>query len=349
MKAIWSENGSSRPSEGYGVASKNIVEQLLKKGVNIDAPRAASSPDLGDISAMIGYFDRSAVKADFIINHSLPDVYRKAKKYSVGFSYWETSRLRQDWVANMNEMDEIWTVSRWAKKVFIDSGVSVPVKSFKLGVNNDLYYPKLRKRKNSFVFLSIGSPSSRKNSQLAVDAFIKLFGDSEGFRMIYKSNGHPDARIFDKAGNINHLSSNHRIDVIDREVSEIELANIYEKVDCILYPTSGEGWGILPMQGIAKGIPTICTNATACTEFAHLSVPLDFEWSTEKMNGIYNGAGEWAKPNFDDLCDKMLYVVNNYDEVAKHTYQGAEYIEKNLTWDKVTIPIAERICQILNQ
>lgn len=343
---VWSENGACRPSEGYGVASSNILGQLIAKGIDVKKNIIADAPNLGDLSNMIAYFDTTELSIDFIINHSLPDVYRKAKSYSVGFSYWETNRLRKDWVADMNKMNEIWTASEWAKEVFIDSGVKVPVYDFKLGINPYYYYPKLRHRKNNFVFLSIGSPSTRKNSQIAVDAFIKLFGNKNGYSMIYKSNGPPDARVRLAHGDFYPLSQNPKINVIDREVSELELAKIYDEVDCVIYPTSGEGWGILPMQGIAKGIPTICTNATACTEFAHLSVPLDFSWSTEKMSGIYSGAGEWAYPNFDDLCDKMLYVVNNYDEVAQHTYTGAEYIKNNLTWDKVTIPMADRICQI---
>lgn len=345
---IWSENGSCRPSEGYGVASTNILNQLISKGIDIKRDQVSNAPNFGGLSKMIAYFDLTDLNIDFIINHSLPDVYRKGNSYSIGFSYWETNKLRRDWIPYMNNMDEVWTTSRWAKEVFIDSGVKVPVYDFKLGIDQSLYYPELRKRKSNFVFLSIGSPSTRKNSQMAVSAFIKLFGNKEEYSLIYKSNGPPDARINNDIPDARMgLKDHSRIKVIDWEVSESELAELYDQADCVLYPTSGEGWGILPMQGIAKGIPTICTNATACTEFAELSIPLDFSWSTHKMSGIYSGAGEWAYPNFDDLCDKMLYVVNNYDEVAKHTYKGAKHIQNNLTWDKVTIPMADRICQIM--
>lgn len=343
---IWSENGACRPSEGYGVASTNIVNNLIAYGVDIAVDRISTPDELLGLSSIFGYFNTSDVSTDYIINHSLPDVYRKAKKYSIGFSYWETNRLRSDWIKHMNAMDEIWTTSKWAKDVFIDSGVKVPVKDFKLGINPQLYYPKFRQKKEIFTFLSIGSPSSRKNTQLAVNAFIDLFSKNPNFRLIYKSNGPPDARWLMPHGGREPLTSNPRIHLIDFEVSEIELAKIYDEVDCILYPTSGEGWGILPMQGIAKGIPTICTNATACTEFAHLSIPLEYTWSKDNMNGIYGGAGEWAKPDYDDLCDKMLYVVNNYHEVSKHTFKGAKYIAENLTWEKVTKPMADRLCQL---
>lgn len=140
-----------------------------------------------------------------------------------------------------------------------------------------------------------------------------------------------------------------QIEVIDYDVSHEELGAIYDKADCLLYPTSGEGWGLIPFQAIAKGIPTICTNALACTEFADMSVPLDFVWSNKNMFGIYSGAGEWAEPNFDDLCDKMLYVANNYEEVSDKTYQGAEYINQNMTWEKISQKYIDRMKLILVQ
>jgi glycosyltransferase involved in cell wall biosynthesis len=123
---------------------------------------------------------------------------------------------------------------------------------------------------------------------------------------------------------------------------------LYNSVDCVLYPTSGEGWGLLPFQSIAAGIPTICTNATGCTEYAELSVPLDYKWSKINMSGIYENAGEWAEPSFDDLCDKMLYVTKNYDKVAEHTYKGSLEIAKKFTWQKVIEKYKRRLCRILN-
>jgi glycosyltransferase involved in cell wall biosynthesis len=231
------------------------------------------------------------------------------------------------------------------QEVFINSGVVKPVYEFKLGVDPKLYFPIKRKPHNQFTFLSVGSPATRKNSQLSVDAFLKVFGKDENYRMIYKSNGPPDARMYfgDMKGAIQHP----RIQVIDDEYSHAEFAKLYDEADCVLFPTRGEGWGNLPFQGIAKGIPTICTNALACTEFAEMSVPLDFEWDSSTLFGRYVGCGQWAKPNFDDLCDKMKYVADNYETVSKKTYKNALWISKNMTWEKVSQPYIERIQKIL--
>jgi hypothetical protein len=66
------------------------------------------------------------------------------------------------------------------------------------------------------------------------------------------------------------------------------------------------------------------------------------------MTGLYEGAGMWAMPSFDDLCDKMLYVTNHYEEVSEKTYSSAVYINENMTWQKVAKGYSDRLCQILN-
>jgi glycosyltransferase involved in cell wall biosynthesis len=344
---LWSDNQASPLSVGYGYVPDRLFDQLSKTDLPITRNNSAAPEEIQTLldGFSFGYLTTKESHDEIVINHSMPESFIKSSIYSIGLTFWETNRLPDSWVFNCNRMDEVWTASRFMRDVFINSGVSVPVHAFNLGVDPEIFFPVKRTQNRPFTFLSIGSPSTRKNSQMSVDAFIKVFGGQEGYRMIYKSNGPADARSFINGmrGKLNHP----QIEVIDWEVSVEELGRIYDCADCLLYPTSGEGWGLIPFQAIAKGIPTICTNATACEEYAHMSVPLDYEWSTDKMSGIYDGAGYWAKPNFDDLCDKMLYVVNDYDKVATKTFQSAEYINKNMTWELVSKDYVNRLCQIL--
>jgi glycosyltransferase involved in cell wall biosynthesis len=348
----WTENPSASGSEGYGYAARSIINGLKKHKIEVNDFSNTPPDDYRDLIRLgISYTNKTPCNELIRINHCLPEIYSVGSKYSIGFSYWETNRLPGYWIPEMNVMDEIWTVSKWAKDVFIESGVKKPVYDFKLGVDKNLYFPPKEPRRSHndrFRFLSIGSPSSRKNSQMAVDAFLKVFGRSDECVLIYKSMGAPDARLYKGTDHQRKLHGARNINVIDYELSHEELAKLYDSADCVLYPTSGEGWGILPMKAIAKGIPTICTNATACTEYAELSMPLNYRWGTDNMHGIYSGCGTWAIPDFDDLCDKMLYVFNHYEEISSKTLKGARWINKNLSWTSATKPMADRLCQILN-
>ena len=353
-KIIW--NGTSlaqERNEGYKNSEDAIVSRLISNGIDIQrdclVPPSIQLLNQTGIGLAYENADMPLVESDILINNRLPNDYSKSSGYSIGFSYWETNRLPNEWVKKMNMMDEIWTTSAWAKDVFINSGVNVPVFDFRLGVHAEYFFPVLRKKRTPFTFLSIGAPSTRKNSQIAVDAFIKLFGNNEDFRLLYKAVDSPDARLTNGSQGILPIRNHPLIDVIDKDVDIKTLSDIYDSADCLIYPTSGEGWGILPFQAIAKGIPTICTNATSCTEYAEMSVPLDYELSNHNMNGIYDDTGTWAKPNFDDLCDNMLYVVSNYDEIAKKTYDNANSEFEKMTWDYAAKGYHDRLCQILKK
>jgi glycosyltransferase involved in cell wall biosynthesis len=285
---------------------------------------------------------------DVIINNCLPVDYSYDAKYVIGFSYWETTKLPISWIENLNKCNEVWTVSRWAKQVFINSGVTVPVYDFNLGVDTEIFDIKDDIKNSSvFTFMHIGSPSTRKNTQLVFDAFRKIFKKDENYKLIIKSSGPPDARIFHDKSIVGSIYNLTNVKVIDYYLSDIELSALFNKVDCFVYPTRGEGWGMAPFQAIAKGVPTICTNETACTEFANLSIPLAAELSSENLFGIYQ-TGEWADPKIDDVCDKMLYVVNNYQECVDKTLDGAKFIHENYSWDKVATDYKNRLLEIVS-
>lgn len=343
---VWSDNQIPKFSEGYGYTSDCLYEFIGTSGLPIRRSKPMMPHEIGKIQTGInlGYIEKNDPVDEIVMNFSIPESFVKSLIYSIGFTFWESNKLPKDWVHYCNEMDEIWTCSKFMQQAFIDSGVTKPVHDFKLGVDPKLYFPIKRKPHSQFTFLSLGSPATRKNSQLALNAFLKVFGNDENYRMIYKSNGPPDARIY--FGNEISRIQHPRIQVIDDEYSHVDFAKLYDEADCLLYPTSGEGWGNLPFQAIAKGIPTICTNALACTEFAEMSVPLDFTWDSKTMFGIYVGAGEWAKPDFDDLCDKMRYIAGNYEAVSKKTYESALWINENMTWEKVSKKYIKRLEEI---
>jgi glycosyltransferase involved in cell wall biosynthesis len=97
------------------------------------------------------------------------------------------------------------------------------------------------------------------------------------------------------------------------------------------------------------GIPTICTNATSCTEYADLSIPLDFEWSPVQMGGVYSNTGNWAMPSLDDLCDKMIYAIENYEYEKDRALSASDFLHENYTWDIVAKDYEDRIWEILKK
>jgi glycosyltransferase involved in cell wall biosynthesis len=339
---------ASNLADGYTYASEQISSRLKDvEVVNLEDISLVGSNIL-TISVSDKYGIRFIPEVDHakvIINNCLPPDYSYDADYVIGFTYWETTRLPADWVEKMNECDEVWTASKWAKQVFIDSGVTVPVYSFDLGVDTDTFRYSFREYGEPFTFIHVGSPSTRKNTQLVVDAFLNLFDGDNRYKLILKSKGPPDARRFVNGVNMGGLYNYDQIEIIDHYLTDEELAKLFNRSNCFVYPTRGEGWGMAPFQAIATGLPTICTNATACQEFASLSVPLEAEYGSTNQFGIYEN-GYWADPKLSDLCDRMLYVVRNYSEALDKTWFGSWCIRDNYSWGQVAMKFRERIMEL---
>jgi glycosyltransferase involved in cell wall biosynthesis len=343
---------STAKADGYAYASWNLSSRLKDRGLIGFEDNSFSNVSVSSISISplegIKFIEEPS-DLDVLINNCLPVDYSFEADYVVGFSYWETSVLPSNWVSLMNQCDEVWTTSRWAKSAFENSGVTRPVYAFNLGVDTDVFYYRDRSHLpyRPFTFVHVGSPSTRKNTQLVVDAFIRLFGDDENYRLIIKSNGPPDARYIKDGINLGSLYHKNNIKIIDSYLTDEQLADLFASCNCMVYPTRGEGWGMAPFQAIATGLPTICTNRTACEEFAGLSVPLEAPMTAENQFGIYQ-TGEWANPHIDVLCDRMLYVVNNYNDVIETTRSGADRIKLFYSWDVVVDDFASRIHSLVN-
>ena len=349
-KILWNNQIHLR-ADGYSYAAQELTARLADIGVftfedvdhNLQTIFQKNNINIGMVHQGVPDIDY-----DILVNNVLPVDYAKTNKYNIGFSYWETTALPDSWVPKLNECNEVWTTSKWAVDVFKNSGVDVPIYGFDLGVDTDTFkYMDNLRSMNPFTFLHVGSPSKRKNTQLVVDAFLKLYKNNPDYCLIVKSSGPPDARIWEGQSIISSIYEIQNINVIDHYLSNSFLAQLFGRVNCLVYPTMGEGWGMIPFQSIACGVPTICTNATACTEFAELSVPLEADMADSNLFGIYS-KGYWANPKIDDVCDKMLYVVNNYDEVLKKTLDGSKIIHDNYSWDKVVIPYRERLLEVQN-
>jgi len=216
---------------------------------------------------------------------------------------------------------------------FIQNNVNVPIKVIPHGIDPEVFSIQERTLTDKFYFLHIGSPVKRKGGQLVVDAFIDLFNGRDDIKLIIKSIGDPRLDFHGTS-----LFQNRQIIFIPNEISEINLAAIYGKAHCLVYPTNGEGFGLIPYQAIATGLPTIVTNLTACKSFAELSMPLNADWveiNPDEYETHYPHLGLWGKPDMDHLKELMVHIVNDWEKEKRKAVQGAHIIHASRTWNNI--------------
>lgn len=295
---------------GYGYAAVNLIKALQDRGVKV----AFNSYD-------------SKVHISFV----QPQLYEgQVGQYRIGYTPWESTEIPAAWVDQINERDEFWTTSRWCQKVFQNYGLDPTVVHH--GIDPEDFPIFDRSVSDKFNFLHIGEPTERKGGQRVVNAFVDLFEGRDDIRLIMKANGEVSARWRDQRGQYHGNAALHpQITVHTDRFSSAQMRHLYHTAHCMVYPTNGEGFGLIPFQAIATGLPTICTNATACSDFAEMSMPL----KSTPIEGYGIHLGEWADPDLTHLKELMMKAVDDWESEKQKAIRSARVIHEEMKWSDV--------------
>lgn len=277
------------------------------------------------------------------VNFCQPYYYQLNNSYTIGYTPWESTQVPKGWVSNMELCDEVWTTSTFVKDVFQSILPSTDVFVLHHGISDEFTIVD-REITKTFNFLHIGGDSQRKNSQMAVEAFLELFEGKPEFKLILKYS--KDSNAFYKDNLILRPAEEHpQILGIPGNFDTNDLVKLYHKCHCLIYPTKGEGFGMIPFESIATGMPTICTNLTGCADFADFSLPLKADWVEAKENNMLyqTDTGLWASPDYNHLLILMQQVVNSYDDIKKNTIQSAKIMHDMWSWDSIADKLISRL------
>jgi glycosyltransferase involved in cell wall biosynthesis len=260
---------------------------------------------------------------------------------------FETTRIPPSWVSRINYFDALLVPCKQNVKMMRDSGVTVPISVIHWGVDPKLFYEikrtnrtKLSSDRNHkdgavythrpFTFGTMGMLSLRKGTDVLIDAFERAFPNGEDVRLICKTSGryypfmHPDKRIIPIVGPVTHQ------EMMDDFMSEI---------DCFVFPTRGEGFGLTPLEAMATGVPAIVTNWSGPVEYMNNDVGWTLDYTMDKATDftdkVYKeDCGEWAIPSVDHLVQLMRDAYNNEELTKKKGNAAAEYVRKKWLWSQ---------------
>lgn len=314
--------------------------------VTINTPDIARHTGYGRASAeLASALERAGVRvisdSNIIINFCMPKDYQY-RDITIGYTPWESTLIPDGWRDHLEAVDDLWTTSKWTAAVFKQIAHR---DSFVLHHGlNDTWRPKEHlPQPRPFTFLHIGEPAVRKGGDIVLDAWYRAFRKS-GAKLIYKATGHPMARVKDRGGSIVY-SPAHLIndggEVITTVYSDEGIWDLFKKVDCLVYPTRGEGFGFIPLEAMASGLPTIVPNGGGTAEFAELGIPLtNFMWRTSYEA---EHPGLWMDHDVEEVIQCMEYVWNNYEYHAKAAYANATTVRETFNWDYIAEKFIDRV------
>lgn len=181
-----------------------------------------------------------------------------------------------------------------------------------------------------------GEPAPRKGGQMAYEAFLEVFGNSNDATFTIKAHTNSGIREFDKEGSIIGIPDDRAgVDVIREMLSGGDLVKLFNEHDCLVYPGFGEGFGLIPLQALGSGMPTICTKAWA--PYARLILP-ELSLGSKVIDSPWpqTHPGQMFEPSYADLINAYRYMANNRSRINGRAYRNAFKVHEEYNWDTLT-------------
>lgn len=267
-------------------------------------------------------------------------------QYKINGTYLESTRAWDWWIPTMKTFDEIWVGNQFSADAIANSGVDVPTHIFELGVD-DMWKPFKRGNRNKIRFLHVDSDSKRKRADLAERAFLKLFKGNNNFQLTLKHHGHEGGGGFSVMDLFNGKAPAMEENIIRifKTLSQEEMVELYHQHDILIYPTEGEGFGLIPLQALATGMPTISTSKW-CSYEKYLGGNIIESTMGKTQHSGYH-TGDVILPDFDSTVELMKNAVENFDAQCDFYYKQAPKVIKEYNWqsqcDKMLSGLIKRV------
>lgn len=306
---------------GYGVASDHIIKGLTKNDIEV-----AIKDHSADVELFFGH---------------PPYEWSSTNSFKIGYTAWESTGFKEDWLASMSEADQLWAPSSWLAEHFRES-TGKPTYVYPHGVSKVWKPYKHKKFNDKFIFFHIGEPQYRKNGQLVVEAFAELFGNNPDFSLVMKASKMNTTRIFTNSGSILGTPNGYynNITIIEGMLSLEQIIELHKKVDCLVYPSAGEGFGFHPLEAMAAGLPTISTT-NWCDYKDYITLPIEGEFSDSWWPMLH--PGKMFNVALDQVKDAMIDMVENYDKYAELAFKNSFLLHQEYDWNRLNYKAAEKI------
>ncbi|MBN1606542.1 MAG: glycosyltransferase [Polyangiaceae bacterium] len=285
----------------------------------------------------------------------------------VAYTTFETDRVPENWVAPLNQMDEVWVPCRFNVDTFARAGVAKEkLHVIPHGFDPERYRPSATQpleyaREAGFVFLSVFEWTKRKGWDVLLRAYVEEFDKEEDVCLLIRT--YQGGGVIDKnrpsikeqfADYIKELGRDPdrlpAVQFIDEAIPDSQMTRLYKTGDAFVLPTRGEGWGIPLCESMLMEVPVISTRWGGPLEFMSddnsylIDVKRLEPVSDEQVrdNAAYEGH-RWAEPSLAHTRALMRHVFEHREEAAEKGRRGRLHVLANFAKARTASAIAERL------
>jgi len=320
--------------DGYGLFGLNFIQALHRAGVQV-SPYAVYQAEWPGWLQMLAGIDWSRLTIALMPSYEL----RPGCGRVWNFTMYEGTGLEDRWTPALNKHAERLLVPHeFLIDVFRAHGATVPIHVIP-GGTDPLAFPvspiSPYETGRPYTFLALGDRGARKGWDIAWQAFYQAFGDDPNVRFMVKMRK-------DSKPMLNLSASDRRLSVWREDA--VSMLPVYEQVDCFVFPTRGEGWGMPPRECAMTGKPVICTRWSGVEAgIDHWALPV----SVDKMvDSQLKGNGQWAFPNIEETAHLMRWCYEHRDEARQKGLKAAQWLRDNQTWDHAAGKLLNLISEV---
>lgn len=236
--------------------------------------------------------------------------------YRVAYWYWELDTVPAHWRLQAQQVDEIWTATRFVGDALRDR-FDLPVYELMPGLELPDFVPRPRSHfglsEHDFVFLftfHMTSIMERKNPLGLIEAFRLTFGSQPGVRLVIKTSF--GAQYPAQLRQLEQAAASATVTIIDDVYPQSDVLALMQCCDAYVSLHRSEGYGLTMAEAMLLGKPVVATGYSGNLDFmsAQTGLLVDYELKEIKTSiGPYAAGAHWAEPSVRHaaVCMRRLY------------------------------------------
>ena len=344
---------------GYGNCGANIAYNLSKLDPNLYLSVIGNNPYFTNDKFKVilqcrdlNQFNKNDTCVTVWHEHQLIENHIGRGKY-IGLPFFEINKLDPFRLAHLNYPDIIISSSTWMYYVLKNHGIDSVI--IHMGVDTSIFKPTFLPEFNSksqekrinaqignscrneendkYKFFNIGKIEIRKGHDLLHKAFKVAFPTEKDVELniFWESPVISPQEVIAWTTEYKDILGD-RVVFHKNTPTDLEFAAKINMLDCGVFPTRSEGFGMPILQSMACNKPVITTNYSAIADFCNENTShiVNIDSFEPAYDGKYfHGQGTWATINFDELVERLRYC---YRHRIISNKAGLE-MAKSMTWE----------------
>ncbi len=249
----------------------------------------------------------------------------------------ECDRIPDGWADLINRTGVLWVPSTYARNIFLDGGVTIPILKTPYGIAPEWEY--VDRTPGPFRVLAWGDTlSSRKNIEAVIKAFIAADIPGAILEVKLQHPLMPDHSLWEGRENVI---------VWNGEWKDWELRKWLATGHVGVYVSSGEGYGLMPKEMMATGLPLIAMINTGLTEYMRSDLIFEVESARRPSaywKRIFGFEVDEPYPVLESLVEQLREAHRSPETLYMLGVLGSEHV-RSYTWDAT----AQTACAFFRQ